>query len=955
MSNKTYHKLLVQVVIACCFIAFAFTSRAESVKPNIPFTDIVQDNAGFLWASSAQGLFRYDGNSFLVFNTDSQLIKFPTSWVQTVYSENEYIVWVGFNLGGLIRVDLRDYSTQHFLPDVPIKTITVDAKGGVWVGSTNSLYRLNVDSKIVEQVYQDFSIERLLPFGDNILIGANDGLYILDTSIPDTPLNKLLSNYVYDIEKGKRSWFIASNPYLYRLFPNGSLVRMDSDEDATALRLAYDKDLNHLWVSRIDKQIELRNADSYIRLPHQLNKSTGRINSMLVDRSGTLWVARDAGLVRHSQATVMLQPNTALDRKFKIQRYGNQLVAATANSVNTIDFNTGRKQPLQWINEYLYGNDIYSIYLQKNQLWLGTRKGLLVADLDQQIIGIGKNQAGVNLLDDKILSIKNVGESNQLLVGTENSGLNLIDVNKGIVANAGKGELFATSISENGDIVYATNTELVVLDSNFNESKRISFTDQQTKISSILLDGDKVWLVSFGGGIYHGSILTQQFAKVPYAGASLLATDIIKDRYGTVWIATHSGLFYVTQKTEQVQSLRLVKFNGAYSMPSQSLLMWDNDTVVGSSRSGLLTWDVRTVNNNNIVTNLRTSKILHGDQVQSLSLGNDKSILEFPENNEGIRLTIMADNYSPWATQSLEYKILGVYDNWRMSETREISLPYLSADQYRLQVRYPGGSNVLEQPIIIIPPAWKHPLAIAAYTIFALVILLLTAHKVSRLLRSKEQDVIDVHQKMQVLQSGLDRSLDNKISGQVKELAQSTLALRHMQNIPAELKMHMEHIIAIASNISNGLNRVREDLIPKSLLEDSLLMGLQELADTRESLGSDISLQGEWEQSDVLDTQERLVGLKIAATLINTCDEQQKPIDISLQVIDNWGVELIFTSDAKFDRVFVEIKNQLRPVRGQVKRISRGIKVNLLYDMDRLVKQIVGADAYISSASQAKH
>ena len=63
---------------------------------NLSVETIYQDRAGFLWAGTQNGLFRYDGRSFSDFGTGAGM---PGTYVQSIHESPDGTLWVGSNHG----------------------------------------------------------------------------------------------------------------------------------------------------------------------------------------------------------------------------------------------------------------------------------------------------------------------------------------------------------------------------------------------------------------------------------------------------------------------------------------------------------------------------------------------------------------------------------------------------------------------------------------------------------------------------------------------------------------------------------------------------------------------------------------------------------------------------------------------------------------------------------------
>ena len=174
---------------------------------SISISDIIQsencdigyieaDDRGRIWFSATMdGLFRYDKrtgeirNFRTIINDDSSLV---SNRVYSIYADGKDNVWTGTDLG--LCCYLAD--EEHFIrfDDIdlrqPIRMITSDDRGRIWLATTNKLimYNTQTKKKIVCDLYADFGLDEIMynsscktPDG-KILFGGDGGIV---SFIPD--------------------------------------------------------------------------------------------------------------------------------------------------------------------------------------------------------------------------------------------------------------------------------------------------------------------------------------------------------------------------------------------------------------------------------------------------------------------------------------------------------------------------------------------------------------------------------------------------------------------------------------------------------------------------------------------------------------------------------------------------------------------------------------------------
>jgi len=130
---------------------FFTTLTTKEGLPNASVSAIVQDNQGFLWFGTQNGLARYDGYTFKVFENEPFLDNVLShSQVQTLYLDGD-VLWIG-TYGGLNRLDIKTYSITNFIHGADradslsgniVVSICRDIHGNLWVGTEAGLDRLD--------------------------------------------------------------------------------------------------------------------------------------------------------------------------------------------------------------------------------------------------------------------------------------------------------------------------------------------------------------------------------------------------------------------------------------------------------------------------------------------------------------------------------------------------------------------------------------------------------------------------------------------------------------------------------------------------------------------------------------------------------------------------------------------------------------------------------------------
>ena len=142
---------------------------------------IAQDDRGYIWIGTQEGLNRYDGYEFKVFEHDaSDKNSLPDDWVLSLLVDHKGRLWVGTNDGGLSRYDAdKDnfvnyqhipiralYQLQQLIDHLTSDSIIINADVVLFQGDR-------------DPVVDPASLETL----DKLIIAENKTLITLDSDI----------------------------------------------------------------------------------------------------------------------------------------------------------------------------------------------------------------------------------------------------------------------------------------------------------------------------------------------------------------------------------------------------------------------------------------------------------------------------------------------------------------------------------------------------------------------------------------------------------------------------------------------------------------------------------------------------------------------------------------------------------------------------------------------------
>jgi signal transduction histidine kinase/ligand-binding sensor domain-containing protein len=245
----------------------------ENGLPQNTVTAVIQTRQGFVWLGTEVGLVRFDGNGFTHFDQASYPA-LPDNDICCLVEAPDGAMWIGTS-GGLARWEngkARAYTTKDGLPGNSIRGLTIDG-GQLWVNTDEGTVRLNGDGFLARP---DNNANEVLP-----ITASGSSSFWVEAAGPD--------------ETAASAW--------RRSVSQAGLQKEVIEFRATLSdgQTAYaSKSL--LLVMRGDRVVQRFNAGK--DLPGN------RIQALMADRAGCLWIGTDSGLARLAGGKLQTFPVT---------------------------------------------------------------------------------------------------------------------------------------------------------------------------------------------------------------------------------------------------------------------------------------------------------------------------------------------------------------------------------------------------------------------------------------------------------------------------------------------------------------------------------------------------------------------------------------------------------------------------------------------------------------------
>ena len=530
----------------------------EHGLPQDTIRAIVQTTDGNLWLGTDEGLARFDGYEFAVFNKDNGDL--PANSITALTAASDGSLWIGTAAGLTCYSDrhFRTYTTKDGLADDGVVALLVDHSGAVWIVAgiylsrfeagrfTNFAPGAGIPLDTVRSVAEDrHHVIWAAGYGGVVRRQGDRFVRVLGAPFDaDLPLTMMC-------DRQDNIW-LAGGKGLYLYSPDGALRRYDTRDglpDPFVRSLWQDRDGN-IWAGTNNGLSRLEKG-GFVAFAVEGRHDPDWVRSIFEDREGNLWVGMNSGLNRFRDDIITVysksdglpsdEPTTVFqDSKGRIW-------------VGFHDFGVGLFDPAGFkvftTKDGLPSNEIFSIREARDgDLLVATREGLSRRHNGRFTTYPGHDPLGRRIIFDSL------EDSRGRLWIAAPAGLSEIQGQSAHNVIPG-GRIFNTSVvvlSESRDgSIWAGTYGKGLWRLTGDQTRLFTVTDglSSDQIRSLLQDADgTLWIGTFGGGL--NALRGGRFYR--YTARDGLLSDNIAhiedDGRGSLWLATTRGICRISKR-----------------------------------------------------------------------------------------------------------------------------------------------------------------------------------------------------------------------------------------------------------------------------------------------------------------------------------------------------------------------------------------------------------------------
>lgn len=314
-------------LIAVCVLFLPWPSVYASTPPTTQYTRslwkvqdglpeatvqaLIESREGYLWVGTTGGLTRFDGTHFTPYGS-TPVSTLAVNSIFCLAAAPDGSLWIGTEGGGLLHLrdrSVETYTASNGLTDSFVRSVLVDRRGVVWVGTDNGLFqvvgdkvkRIEIPSEIGPLAVHGMAEDRdgTIWVGGSRLLSIEGGrihLQVLPGPYSSNRVKTILQTTDGTI-------WVGTVGGLERLV-HGRFERA-SNINSTVRTLKQTSD-GTLWIGTIGGGLWTYKDQSFSRLDGLLPSNTVLV--VLEDESHQIWIGLQDGLVRLSRTPVRVVP-----------------------------------------------------------------------------------------------------------------------------------------------------------------------------------------------------------------------------------------------------------------------------------------------------------------------------------------------------------------------------------------------------------------------------------------------------------------------------------------------------------------------------------------------------------------------------------------------------------------------------------------------------------------------
>lgn len=665
---------------------------------------IMQDQKGFIWISTLNGLNRFDGNNFIVLQSQFEEKSLSENTIKKTFADNFGNIWV---VSTSDIIDCYNTLSESFISyteneiSVEHSKITMTSDSSIWLyGKTkglnqiikknNNLYSSELSStselskKIIHFVFEDSS--------GNIWIGSNNGLFLFSHEKANrySAYEEQLS-FKKAIETNDFIYFVAENNYLTafdktkKTMQSSTKITPHTTTSSMINDAMYLK--NDLALLSTSDKLQLLNLKSNEIIPCNdlFNGESIKNAHFKVDNKGNKWIYNNTGVIwfynTHSNSftNYKLIPSSTLSL-IDLERYdilsdsrGITWISTYGNGLFGINTITNELTHLTSSNSEFKTNNLLSVSEDRDgNIWVGTEFTGVVRlsfSKERDLIFLPNNNENQ---ENRIVRAVYEDKRKHLWIGTKSGNLYRYNEQNKLLETIHIPKGMPYCICEDNKENIWVGTKGGGLFKFYYKNNRYHITNHHINTPDAMLDNNiyavmfdskhRLWVGTYGEGLFMGEEINNEYKFTKFQSIRLAQHKIrciIEDSSGNIWIGGNNGLIKINPTDFLSDESIFNHFQFNKSNPNslsnnevKTLHECDNTIWIGTSGSGISSLQLNK-DGEPIFKHLSSKDGLINNIVQTIISDNKKNI--WTSTEAGI---------SKLNTQSFVFDNFSFSNNW---------------------------------------------------------------------------------------------------------------------------------------------------------------------------------------------------------------------------------------------------------------------------------------------------
>lgn len=756
VNNFKRHVLALLLLMSCLAVAShsdqwqTVELKVEDGLPDSTVYSMQQDESGYMWFGTTNGLARYDGYSFKVYRHDGANDNtLSNNNAGNIYLDSKNQLWVGTFGGGANVINLINdeihrfpYSSSNLEQMIAenVQTFYEDSLGYMWIGTGSGLYQLKgktltyhgKDSRDENSLGQARIWDIEEDSQGQIWLGTSQGLSKLNVktglfshfSLPEELVTNISSHQFRDLQLVEDVLWIGSSTGLYSFnLSSQNFSFYDANNKTLKINDIHVEEDGYLLIATMQGMYEYNPMKHVFRVSEngELWQAYSHLDVREIrrDRSGLLWLAtRDNGVLKIDQAGGLFTLHTEYVENSELTEKSKQVWSTHTDEFNNLFVGTSDTVFRQAVNANstrVVVDDLDGVpgivraikTREAGGFWIASSTGLYILPVNTVKAEVSNESfelAGIEPTD--VFSVTE-SSNGDVWLALYNIGVLHWSPTKhtaDLMQSVDGHSLTDSNIS----VIYADDNQHIWIGSNLigvfrydPASKTIELFSHEfgninsiasNRVKDIFQDSSgRLWIAT-ARGLNEYIPETNGFKQ--YTKAEGLLSDSVnsvhEDSQQNLWIIYKFGLSKFNPEKKEINNYVLNEAVSNDGFTTRSSSIDDNDVIYVGSVNGYYSFNPRLIKKHTMYQPLLkvTQVWINNQPLQYAQWSARQNQFDLYHEDQSFAFEFAALDLKSPEQIKYQYRILGLNENWlNISRNRLIELNHLNPGDYEIEVK----------------------------------------------------------------------------------------------------------------------------------------------------------------------------------------------------------------------------------------------------------------------------